>query len=167
MASRLELLILCANEAVEDVSFHLNTHGNHSAVNSAAKYAASCIEKAIAECPADDPRINELNTKLATMNEYAKVYGPEGGIYSNLQYALEFKERDELDGFDIDEIKGIIEEIENNDNIYDKLAVGIFAVLIGEDYKELAIDMLKRYLQAGIECILISNSEVTDMLNKL
>ena len=167
MASRLDLLILCANEAVEDVSFHLNTHGNHSAVNSAAKYAASCIEKAIAECPADDPRVNELNTKLATMNEYAKVYGPEGDIYSNLQYALEFKERDDLDEFDINEIKDIIEENKDSINIFDKLATGILSTLAGEEYKNLAIEMLEYYLQTGIECILISNSEITEMLNKL
>ena len=167
MESRLDLLIMCVNEAVDAISFHINTHGNHSAIFSAVNLAIKRIESALAECPADDPRKNELNIKLKTMNEYAKVFGPEGGIYSNLQYALEFRERDELDEFDIDEIKDIIEEIKDNDNIYDKLAVGIFAVLVGEEYKELAIDMLKHYLQASTECILISNREVMDMLNRL
>lgn len=167
MPSRLDQLIMCADDAIESVDFHRRMQHGNNPVYSAAQYAITCIKNAIEECPREDPRHNNLTTKLYLMSEISNAYGPQSGLYNNLQYAISFTQHDELDEFEIDEIKNTIEEIKDSVNIFDKLAVGLMASLAGNEYRELALRMLSEYWQTEIENVFISRKEIAEIYNRL
>lgn len=167
MPSEKEILIFQANEAIEDVNFHIRMEHGDSAIISAVKNAITYIERAIEACPDNDPYKKELFDDLAKMNEYSKFYGSESSLYINLRNAVYFRKRDELDEFDIDEITDIVNEIKESDNINDKLAVAILAELLGEEYKGLATEMIQEYLYSNESNIFISREEIVSLYNKL
>lgn len=75
MASRLDLLVFCADDAIESANFQIKINGDcYPAVRSAIDYAINSIQKAISECPDADPRKSELTNKLTAMNTLKEKY---------------------------------------------------------------------------------------------
>lgn len=166
MATEREILLFQVEDAIESLEFHIRMDHGTCAVQSAVDYALSTIKNVVSKLPNDDPCLVYLFQKKELVQEYEEVYGvsPESQKYNNLRTALCFRDRGELDQFDIEEATELIEEVKDSDNYYDKLAVGIIASLLGGEYAPLKEPMITEYLQSGSSTILISNDDVKEML---
>lgn len=162
-----EILIFSVNEAIETVYFNIKMDNGDSVILSSINFSITCIDRALEIISDNDPDKKILLEKLWLMNEYQKAYGQDSYLYINLRNAISFKQRDELDEFDIDEIKDIIEEIKDSDNIQDKLAIAILASMLGKEYKTIATETLREYLNSGANNIFISQNEIISMYNNL
>lgn len=162
MATEREILLFQVDDAIESLEFHIRMEHGTYAVQSAVDYALLTIENVVSKLPNDDPFLVDLFQKKELVHEYEEVYGvsPESQKYNNLRTALYFRDIGELDQFDIEDAVELIEEIKDSDNYYDKLAIGIIADLLGEEYALLRNQMIDEYLMSGSSTILISNDEI-------
>ena len=144
------------------MQFQIRQQCGDSPVQAAIKDALTAIELAVSKLPDNDPCLVDLFQKKELLKEYYDVYGMtlESQKYLNLRRALNYKDSGKLDKYETEDAIELIEEIKDSDNYYDKLAIGIIADLLGEEYALLRNQMIDEYLMSGSSTILISNDEI-------
>ena len=160
------LRILTAEDAIKDVNFHINQNHGDSAIISAIEYAILCVESLSTYCNSSS-EAKSVYECLKLLNFQLEGYKDSNRIYKYLRQAVEISESNSLDEYMLEEISDIIEEIKGSNNIFDKLAIAIFYINLGEEHYTEATKLLQEYLNSHNINPFITNKKLYQILEDI